>query len=92
MFDAARFRRVLVKNGHSGGLPRHLVRLDLGPSVRNVREPASADLSEPERSLGRLQLTAAVVKVGATVSPSSTVPEAEQAIDICGLKLLVECT
>ena len=28
MFDAAGFRRVLVTNGHSGGLPRHLVRLD----------------------------------------------------------------
>ena len=32
MFDAAGFRRVLVTNGHSGGLPRHLVRLDFpGP-------------------------------------------------------------
>ena len=29
MFDAAGFRRVLVTGGHSGGLPRHLVRLDL---------------------------------------------------------------
>ncbi len=29
MFDAAGFRRVLVTDGHSGGLPRHLVRLDL---------------------------------------------------------------
>ena len=28
MFDAAGFRRVLVTAGHSGGLPRHLVRLD----------------------------------------------------------------
>lgn len=29
MFDAAGFRRVLVTDGHSGGLPRHLVRLDM---------------------------------------------------------------
>ena len=29
MFDAAGFRRVLVTHGHSGGLPRLLVRLDL---------------------------------------------------------------
>ncbi len=29
MFDAAGFRRALVTNGHSGGLPRLLVRLDL---------------------------------------------------------------
>jgi GNAT superfamily N-acetyltransferase len=29
MFDAAGFRRVLVTDGHSGGLPRLLVRLDL---------------------------------------------------------------
>ncbi len=29
MFDAAGFRRVLVTDGHSGRLPRHLVRLDL---------------------------------------------------------------
>lgn len=29
MFDAAGFRRVVVTDGHSGGLPRHLVRLDL---------------------------------------------------------------
>jgi GNAT superfamily N-acetyltransferase len=29
MFDAAGFRRVLVTDGHSGGLPRILVRLDL---------------------------------------------------------------
>lgn len=29
MFDAAGFRRVLVTGGHSGGLPRLLVRLDL---------------------------------------------------------------
>lgn len=29
MFDAAGFRRVLVTHAHSGGLPRHLVRLDL---------------------------------------------------------------
>jgi GNAT superfamily N-acetyltransferase len=29
MFDAARFRRVLVTDGHSGRLPRILVRLDL---------------------------------------------------------------
>jgi GNAT superfamily N-acetyltransferase len=29
MFDAAGFRRVLITDGHSGGLPRHLVRLDL---------------------------------------------------------------
>jgi GNAT superfamily N-acetyltransferase len=29
MFDAAGFRRVLVTKGHSGGLPRLLVRLDL---------------------------------------------------------------
>ena len=28
MFDAAGFRRVLVTDGHSGGLPRLLVRLD----------------------------------------------------------------
>ena len=33
MFDAAGFRRVLVTDGHSGGLPRHLVRLDL-PAAR----------------------------------------------------------
>ena len=31
MFDAAGFRRVTVTGGHSGGLPRHLVRLDLDP-------------------------------------------------------------
>ena len=31
MFDEAGFRRVLVTKGHSGGLPRLLVRLDLGP-------------------------------------------------------------
>lgn len=31
MFDAAGFRRVLVTDAHSGGLPRHLVRLDLAP-------------------------------------------------------------
>jgi GNAT superfamily N-acetyltransferase len=30
MFDAAGFRRVLVTDGHSGHLPRILVRLDLG--------------------------------------------------------------
>jgi GNAT superfamily N-acetyltransferase len=30
MFDAAGFRRVLVTDGHSGRLPRLLVRLDLG--------------------------------------------------------------
>lgn len=30
MFDAAGFRRVLVTDGHSGGLRRLLVRLDLG--------------------------------------------------------------
>jgi GNAT superfamily N-acetyltransferase len=30
MFDAAGFRRVLVTDAHSGRLPRHLVRLDLG--------------------------------------------------------------
>jgi len=29
MFDAAGFRRMLVTKGHSGGLPRLLVRLDL---------------------------------------------------------------
>ncbi len=29
MFDAIGFRRVLVTDGHSGRLPRHLVRLDL---------------------------------------------------------------
>lgn len=29
MFDDAGFRRVLVTKGHSGRLPRHLVRLDL---------------------------------------------------------------
>lgn len=29
MFDAAGFRRVLITDGHSGGLPRLLVRLDL---------------------------------------------------------------
>jgi GNAT superfamily N-acetyltransferase len=29
MFDAVGFRRVLVTDGHSGGLPRLLVRLDL---------------------------------------------------------------
>lgn len=29
MFDAAGFRRALVTDGHSGGLPRLLVRLDL---------------------------------------------------------------
>ena len=28
MFDTAGFRRVRVTDGHSGGLPRHLVRLD----------------------------------------------------------------
>lgn len=32
MFDAAGFRRVLVTDGHSAGLPRLLVRLDLGDS------------------------------------------------------------
>lgn len=32
MFDAAGFRRVRLTEGHSGGLPRHLVRLDLGPA------------------------------------------------------------
>jgi GNAT superfamily N-acetyltransferase len=32
MFDAAGFRRVLVTDAKSGGLPRHLVRLDLGPA------------------------------------------------------------
>jgi GNAT superfamily N-acetyltransferase len=31
MFDAAGFRRVLVTDARSGGLPRHLVRLDLTP-------------------------------------------------------------
>ena len=30
MFDNAGFRRVLVTDAHSGRLPRHLVRLDLG--------------------------------------------------------------
>ncbi len=30
MFDRAGFRRVLVTDAHSGGLPRHLVRLELG--------------------------------------------------------------
>lgn len=32
MFDAEGFRRVLVTDGHSGRLPRHLVRLDLSGS------------------------------------------------------------
>ena len=31
MFDAAGFRRVTITGGHSGGLTRHLVRLDLEP-------------------------------------------------------------
>jgi GNAT superfamily N-acetyltransferase len=30
MFDVAGFRRILVTDAHSGRLPRHLVRLDLG--------------------------------------------------------------
>lgn len=34
MFDAAGFRRVIVTDGHSGRLPRILVRLDLGRSTR----------------------------------------------------------
>jgi GNAT superfamily N-acetyltransferase len=34
MFDAAGFERVLVTEGHSGGLPRLLVRLDLRPDAR----------------------------------------------------------
>lgn len=33
MFDAAGFRRVLVTDGHSAGLPRLLVRLDLAGGV-----------------------------------------------------------
>lgn len=37
MFDAAGFRRVLVTDGHSGGLPRLLVRLDLGKRRRRAR-------------------------------------------------------
>jgi GNAT superfamily N-acetyltransferase len=36
MFDAAGFRRALVTEGHSGGLPRLLVRLDLdAPAARH---------------------------------------------------------
>jgi GNAT superfamily N-acetyltransferase len=42
MFDAAGFRRVLTTDGHSGGLPRHLVRLDRGSSVRDLPEGASS--------------------------------------------------
>ncbi len=38
MFDQAGFRRVLVTDAHSGRLPRHLVRLDLG-GWTNHREP-----------------------------------------------------
>ncbi len=34
MFDRAGFRRVLVTDAHSGRLPRHLVRLDLGELER----------------------------------------------------------
>ena len=36
MFDAAGFRRVLVTDGHSGRLPRILVRLDLAKRARNA--------------------------------------------------------
>ncbi len=34
MFDRAGFRRVLITDAHSGRLPRHLVRLDLGELER----------------------------------------------------------
>ncbi len=34
MFDAAGFRRALVTDGHSGGLPRLLVRLDLAADAQ----------------------------------------------------------
>lgn len=36
MFDAAGFRRVLVTDGHSGRLPRLLVRLDFAPGGRGT--------------------------------------------------------
>lgn len=37
MFDRAGFRRVLVTEAHSGGLPRHLVRLDLQRTLTSPR-------------------------------------------------------
>ena len=46
MFDSAGFRRVLVTKGHSGGLPRLLVRLDLAGGHTAVssyaRRPAAS--------------------------------------------------
>lgn len=42
MFDAEGFRRVLVTDGHSAGLPRHLVRLMLSPPGT-----AAATMAEP---------------------------------------------
>ena len=36
MFDAAGFRRALVTDGHSGGLPRLLVRLDLAADAQDA--------------------------------------------------------
>lgn len=42
MFDAQGFRRVLVTDGHSGGLPRLLVRLDLEPASRAGTEATPA--------------------------------------------------
>ena len=37
MFDAAGFRRAMVTGGHSGGLPRLLVRLDFGDHSTEAR-------------------------------------------------------
>jgi hypothetical protein len=51
MFDAAGFERVLVTEGHSGGLPRLLVRLDLRPDARlRPRKRVSSRTAAPSGS------------------------------------------
>ena len=66
MFDAAGFRRALVTNGHSGGLPRLLVRLDLDdPRVAVSGTDVSVHLEQVRRvvpGLDRLE-TLVVVPV-----------------------------
>ena len=46
MFDAAGFRRALVTNGHSGGLPRLLVRLDLAARASRSGTDVSVHLEQ----------------------------------------------
>jgi GNAT superfamily N-acetyltransferase len=50
MFDAAGFERVLVTKGHSGGLPRLLVRLDLRQPRRRSGRRVSSRTAAPSGS------------------------------------------